>query len=142
MPWQTEFTLGRRGKGCYLVTEEITRHLQKGLEQTKAHRCFVLVHHTSAALTINENYDPGARFLLSRDMNDALDHIVPEDLKWRHVDEGPDDSTSHVKTSLVGNSIQIPITDYRLNLGTWQGIYLTEFRHIPHSRRIVATILP
>lgn len=138
MPWQTEFTLGRRGKGCYLVTEEIQRHISKGLEQTKIGVLFLFIQHTSAALTINENYDPDVR----RDMNDALDHIVPENLKWRHVDEGPDDSTSHVKTSLVGNSIQIPITDYRLNLGTWQGIYLTEFRHIPHSRRIVATILP
>ncbi|KAI9060193.1 hypothetical protein FKP32DRAFT_1595588 [Trametes sanguinea] len=71
----------------------------------------------------------------------ALDKIVPENLDWMHTDEGPDDSASHTKTSLVGTSLCIPITDGRLNLGTWQGIYLTEFRHAPHSRRVVATIL-
>jgi len=71
----------------------------------------------------------------------ALDNIVPENLNWQHTDEGPDDSVSHTKTSLVGTSISIPITGGRLNLGTWQGIYLTEFRHMPHSRKLVATIL-
>ncbi|KAJ3514373.1 hypothetical protein NLJ89_g2412 [Agrocybe chaxingu] len=93
--------------------------------------------HTSAGLTVNENYDKDVR----RDMDMALDTIVPESLNWRHTDEGPDDSVSHTKASLVGSSVMIPITDGRLNLGTWQGIYLTEFRHMPHSRRIVATVL-
>jgi len=137
MPWQTEFTLGRRSKGCHLVTQEVQQHIQRGLEQTKIGMLFLFIQHTSAALTINENYDPDVR----KDMNDALDHLVPESLKWRHTDEGPDDSTSHTKTSLIGPTISIPITDHRLNLGTWQGIYLTEFRHAPHSRRVVATIL-
>lgn len=98
---------------------------------------FLFIQHTSAALTINENYDPDVR----KDMDMALDKIVPEDLNWLHTDEGPDDSVSHTKASLLGSTVSVPITNGRLNLGTWQGIYLTEFRHIPHSRTIVATII-
>ncbi|KAI0068334.1 hypothetical protein BV25DRAFT_564436 [Artomyces pyxidatus] len=137
MGWQKTFTLAKRAKGCHLVTEEIQAQLQPGLRDVKVGMCFLFLQHTSAALTINENYDPDVR----RDMDMALDNIVPESLNWRHTDEGPDDSVSHTKTSLVGTSISIPITDGRLNLGTWQGLYLTEFRHMPHSRRVVATIL-
>ncbi|SCZ98989.1 BZ3500_MvSof-1268-A1-R1_Chr3-1g05751 [Microbotryum saponariae] len=74
-------------------------------------------------------------------MDMCLDKIVPESLPWDHVDEGPDDSVSHSKSSLIGASVQIPIMNGRLALGTWQGIYLLEFRKLPHSRRIVATIL-
>lgn len=75
-------------------------------------------------------------------MDMALDKIVPEDQAWLHTDEGPDDSVSHTKSSLIGTSISIPITNGRLALGTWQGIYLTEFRHMSHRRTLVATILP
>ncbi|PPQ88669.1 hypothetical protein CVT25_010245 [Psilocybe cyanescens] len=120
MGWQNTFTLGKREKGCHLVTEEVLTHIRPGLEG-----------HTSAALTVNENYDS--------DMDMALDHLVPESLNWRHTDEGPEwifVRVSHTKASLIGSSITIPITDGRLNLGTWQ-----EFRHYPHSRRIVATVL-
>ena len=98
---------------------------------------FLFIQHTSAALTVNENYDPDVR----KDMDMALDTIVPENLNWIHTDEGPDDSVSHTKSSLVGSSISIPITNGELSLGTWQGIYLTEFRYAAHSRRIVATII-
>lgn len=98
---------------------------------------FLFIKHTSAALTVNENWDIDVR----RDMDMALDKIVPEDLEWKHTDEGPDDSASHTKASLVGSSISIPITGGRLSLGTWQGVYLTEFRHAPHARTVVATIL-
>ena len=72
----------------------------------------------------------------------ALDHVVPESLPWRHTDEGPDDSASHTKASIIGPSLTVPITNGRLNLGTWQGIYLCEFRRMKHSRRIVASVLP
>lgn len=75
-------------------------------------------------------------------MVQALDKVVPESLPWKHTDEGPDDSVSHTKASLIGPSITIPITDGRLNVGTWQGIYLCEFRKLAHKRKIVATILP
>ncbi|KAA1467932.1 hypothetical protein DENSPDRAFT_856978 [Dentipellis sp. KUC8613] len=129
MGWQKTFTLNKRAKGCHLVTEEVLSHIQPGLRDVQVGMLFL--QHTSAALTINENYDS--------DMDMALDNVVPESLNWRHTDEGPD--VSHTKTSLIGPTISIPITQGRLNLGTWQGIYLTEFRHLPHSRRLVATIL-
>ncbi|PAV22366.1 hypothetical protein PNOK_0232300 [Pyrrhoderma noxium] len=138
MPWQKEFTLSRRGKGCYLVTDEVNNHIKPGLSNVKIGILYLFVKHTSCAITVNENYDPDVR----KDMDMALDKIVPESLNWQHVDEGPDDSVSHTKSSIIGTSLQIPITDGRLNLGTWQGIYLTEFRHFPHSRQLVATILP
>ncbi|KZT72764.1 hypothetical protein DAEQUDRAFT_808750 [Daedalea quercina L-15889] len=137
MGWQKTFTLNRRPKGCHLVTEEVLAQIGPGLANVKIGMLYLFIQHTSAALTINENYDPDVR----RDMDMALDKIVPEHLNWVHTDEGPDDSVSHTKTSLVGTSICVPITDGRLNLGTWQGIYLTEFRHAPHQRRVVATIL-
>ncbi|KAI8460350.1 hypothetical protein BY996DRAFT_4607485 [Phakopsora pachyrhizi] len=120
------------------VTEEIIQHIKDGLKNCDVGVAHFFIQHTSAALSINENYDPDVR----KDMDMALDHIVPESLKWRHTDEGPDDSVSHTKTSLIGSSISIPITRGKLNLGIWQGIYLTEFRHAPHSRRVVCTIIP
>ncbi|KAH8102435.1 hypothetical protein BXZ70DRAFT_928564 [Cristinia sonorae] len=137
MGWQKTFTLGRRAKGCHLVTEEILNHIEPGLRNVQVGMLFLFIQHTSAALTINENYDPDVR----TDMNMALDKVVPESLNWLHTDEGPDDSVSHTKASLVGSTISMPITNGRLNLGTWQGIYLTEFRHLPHARRVVATII-
>ncbi|KAF8168008.1 hypothetical protein B0H34DRAFT_645622 [Crassisporium funariophilum] len=131
MGWQHTFTLAKRAKGCHLVTDEVVGHIRPGLEGVKAS----VIQHTSAALTVNENYD--------RDMDMALDNIVPESLDWQHTDEGPEcvTSFSHTKASLVGSSISIPVTDGKLNLGTWQGIYLTEFRHLAHTRRVVATIM-
>lgn len=137
MGWQKTFTLARRSKGCYLVTDEIVSQIQSGLKDVQVGMLFLFIQHTSAALTVNENYDGDVR----HDMDMALDSIVPESLPWRHTDEGPDDSVSHTKASLVGSSISIPISNGQLNLGTWQGIYLTEFRHMAHSRRVVATIL-
>ncbi|KAK0233142.1 hypothetical protein IW262DRAFT_1328944 [Armillaria fumosa] len=98
---------------------------------------FLFIKHTSCALTLNENWDKDVR----KDMDMALDHVVPESLNWLHTDEGPDDSVSHTKAALVGPTVSIPITNGQLNLGTWQGIYLTEFRHIPHTRQVVATVL-
>ncbi|KAH9984165.1 hypothetical protein BJV77DRAFT_1062259 [Russula vinacea] len=131
MAWQKTFTLAKRSKGCHLVTEEILSHIETGLSSVQIGMLFLFIQHTSAALTVNENYDRGTHGY-------GLDNIVPESLNWRHVDEGPSELVSHTKTSLVGTSISIPITGGRLNLGTY---YLTEFRHMPHSRRVVATIL-
>ncbi|KAI0321369.1 hypothetical protein OF83DRAFT_328986 [Amylostereum chailletii] len=137
MGWQKTFTLSKRSKGCHLVTEEVLSHIAPGLRDVQIGMLFLFIQHTSAALTINENFDRDVR----RDMDMALDNVVPESLNWLHTDEGPDDSVSHTKTSLIGPTISVPITNGRLNLGTWQGIYLAEFRHVPHSRRIVATIM-
>ncbi|KAG5734193.1 UPF0047 protein C4A8.02c [Termitomyces sp. T112] len=137
MGWQKTFNLLERAKGCHLVTKEILAEIGSGLEGVQAGMLFLFIKHTSAALTVNENYDRDVR----TDMDMALDVIVPESLDWRHTDEGSDDSVSHTKASLIGSSISIPITNGKLNLGTWQGIYLTEFRHRSHSRTIVATII-
>ncbi|KAL5518961.1 hypothetical protein ACEPAH_644 [Sanghuangporus vaninii] len=135
MPWQKDFTLSEHSKGCHLVTDEIISHIRPGLRDVKIGILYLFIQHTSAALAINENFDPDVR----KDMDMALDNIVPEALNWRHQAEGSD--ASHTKTALIGTSLQIPITDGRLNLGTWQGIYLTEFRELRHVRKVVATIL-
>lgn len=137
MVWQKTFSLSGRGKGCHLITDEVVTNIHEGLKNVEAGMLFLFVKHTSCALTVNENYDRDVR----RDMDMALDRIVPEDFPWLHTDEGPDDSVSHTKASLVGSSISLPITDGQLNLGTWQGIYLSEFRHLPHVRTVVATIV-
>ncbi|KAJ3935327.1 MAG: hypothetical protein NXY57DRAFT_511005 [Lentinula lateritia] len=137
MGWQRTFLLGRRSKGCHLITDEVSSQIEAGLKDVQVGMLFLFVKHTSCALTLNENWDPDVR----RDMDMALDCVVPESLDWLHTDEGPDDSVSHTKSSLVGSTISIPITNGSLNLGTWQGIYLTEFRHLAHTRTVVATIL-
>ncbi|GLB36240.1 putative uncharacterised protein family UPF0047 [Lyophyllum shimeji] len=137
MVWQKAFQLPKKPKGCHLVTEEVLAQIGPGLAGVQAGMLFLFIKHTSAALTVNENYDRD----VCRDMDMALDNIVPESLNWRHTAEGPDDSVSHTKASLIGSSISLPITNGKLNLGTWQGIYLTEFRHLPHNRTVVATIL-
>ncbi|KAH8919925.1 hypothetical protein BT69DRAFT_1284453, partial [Atractiella rhizophila] len=118
-------------------TKEVLNKIPE-VSKTKIGILHLFVQHTSCALSVNENYDPDVR----KDMTMALDKIVPESLAWQHTDEGPDDSVSHTKASLIGSSISIPITDGSLNLGTWQGIYLCEFRKDKHTRRIVATIIP
>ncbi|KAJ3868733.1 hypothetical protein EV359DRAFT_70395 [Lentinula novae-zelandiae] len=131
MGWQRTFLLGRRSKGCHLITDEVSSQIEAGLKDVQVGMLFLFVQHTSCALTLNENWDP--------DMDMALDCVVPESLDWLHTDEGPD--VSHTKSSLVGSTISIPITNGSLSLGTWQGIYLTEFRHLAHTRTVVATIL-
>ncbi|CAO1627277.1 unnamed protein product [Sympodiomycopsis kandeliae] len=138
MPWQTTFTLASRGKGCHLVTDEVNRQIAEGLKGTKVGILTLFIQHTSAGLSVNENFDSTVR----KDMDMAFDRIVPESLPWKHTDEGPDDSASHTKATLAGSSVTIPITNGQLNLGTWQGVYLCEFRAAKHTRRIVATIVP
>jgi secondary thiamine-phosphate synthase enzyme len=97
----------------------------------------VLIQHTSAGLTLNENADPSVRY----DFETFLNHLVPESHPlYSHVFEGADDMPAHLKASLIGNSVLIPVTSGRLNLGTWQGIYLCEFRNQGGSRRLVITI--
>ncbi|KAK0569113.1 hypothetical protein OC861_001253 [Tilletia horrida] len=137
MGWQKTFALASRSKGCHLIQQEVEREIREGIKDVKVGMLYLFIQHTSAALTLNENYDPDVR----KDMSDVLDSIVPENFAWRHTDEGPDDSASHTKASLIGPTVTIPITNGRLALGTWQGIYLTEFRKDKHTRKIVATVL-
>ena len=132
---QMEFSLSAKCRGCHLVTQEIQTHLPRPLP--KAGLLHLFVKHTSCALSINENADPDVR----SDMEKVLNHIVRENEPYYdHVLEGADDMPAHAKSSLFGVSLTIPITDGRLNLGTWQGIYLCEFRDYGGPRRIVATI--
>ena len=131
---QTTFTLSAKHRGCHLVTREILAQLPP-LPQTGLLNLFV--QHTSCALTINENADPDVR----SDMERIMNHLVKEnEAYYDHTLEGSDDMPAHAKCSLFGVSLTIPITDHRLNLGTWQGIYLCELRNYGGSRRIVATI--
>ena len=132
---QVEFALAAKHRGCHLVTREIIDRLPKPLP--KAGLLNLFVKHTSCALSINENADPDVR----SDMEKIMNHIVKEsEPYYDHVLEGADDMPAHAKSSLFGVSLSIPITDGRLNLGTWQGIYLCEFRNYSGPRRIVATI--
>ncbi|MCI5782875.1 MAG: secondary thiamine-phosphate synthase enzyme YjbQ [Bacteroidales bacterium] len=133
--YQTEFSLSAKRRGCHLITNDILRHLPQNLPQTGLLNLFV--KHTSCALSINENADPDVR----SDMDKILNHIVKENEPYyEHTLEGLDDMPAHAKCSLFGVCITIPITDGRLNLGTWQGIYLCEFRDYGGDRNIVATI--
>lgn len=131
---QIEFTLSAKKKGFHLITDEIIERLPK-LPQTGILNLFI--KHTSAALTINENADPSVRY----DFEQITNRLVPENQSYyTHIFEGSDDMPSHVKSSLYGVSISIPITNNKLNLGIWQGIYLCEFREYGGTRKIVATI--
>jgi len=131
---QHEFALTPKSRGCHLVSREIMTRLP---ELPKTGLLHLFIKHTSAALTINENADPDVRL----DMAAILDHVVPERQPYfEHTLEGPDDMPAHAKASLIGPHLTIPITDGQLNLGTWQGIYLCEFRNHGGARRIVATV--
>lgn len=135
MTQQTQLTLRPYGRGIHLVTGDIVRALpqlpRKGILN-------LLIKHTSAALALNENADPDVR----ADLNSIFNRMVPENAPYYlHTFEGPDDMPAHAKAVIVGPSITIPITDGRLNLGTWQGIYLCEFRNHGGARSIVATVI-
>lgn len=138
MPWtQKTFTLRSRPRGFHLVTGEIAAALPE-LTSIRTGLLHLFIQHTSASLTINENADPDVR----TDMEEHLRRLMPDNAPhYRHDAEGPDDMPAHLKASVVGCSVSIPITAGRLNLGTWQGIYLGEHREDARGRHIVATIL-
>ena len=132
---QTEFSLRGRRRGFHLITDEVERGVQP-LPQVGVLHLFI--KHSSAGLTINENADPDVQ----TDLNAIFDRLVRErESYYTHNCEGDDDMPAHAKSSIVGVSLTIPITGGRLNLGTWQGIYLCEFRNHAPSRKIVATII-
>ncbi|MEL6276967.1 MAG: secondary thiamine-phosphate synthase enzyme YjbQ [Bacteroidota bacterium] len=131
---QTEFILSPFPRGYHLITREVLAQ-SPPLPTTGLFHLFI--QHTSAAITINENADPDVR----TDFESIFNHLVPENLPFlTHTMEGPDDMPAHIKAALIGNSITIPITNGKLNLGTWQGIYLCEFRNRAGSRKLVASI--
>lgn len=121
-------------RGYHLITDEVLRGLP-ALPTTGL--LSVFIQHTSAGLCINENADPSVRV----DFETIFNRIVPENMAGlQHTLEGPDDMPAHIKAALVGSSLTIPITEGRLNLGTWQGIYLCEFRNHASSRHLIVTI--
>ena len=132
---QVEITLRPHARGFHLVTEEIVRQLPP-LPQTGLLNLFI--QHTSAALSINENCDPDVR----DDMEQIFNRLIRERESWyTHTLEGWDDMPAHAKSTMIGVSLSVPVTRGQLNLGTWQGIYLCEFRNHGGPRRIVATII-
>ena len=116
----------------------ITHHIENAIPLPETGVLHVFIQHTSAGLTINENADP----TVQDDLEASFNHIVRENEPfYQHTYEGPDDMPAHIKSSMVGSSVSLPITNGRLNLGTWQGIYLCEFRNNGGSRKLVLTVL-
>ncbi|WP_285820797.1 secondary thiamine-phosphate synthase enzyme YjbQ [Bacteroides acidifaciens] len=131
---QVEFELQSRRRGFHLITGEILRNLPP---LPKVGLLHLFIKHTSAGLSINENADPDVRI----DMESIFNHLIKErEPYYQHTLEGDDDMPAHAKSSIIGTSVTIPLTNGKLNLGTWQGIYLCEFRDYGSNRRIVATI--
>jgi secondary thiamine-phosphate synthase enzyme len=133
---QKEIKLKPLSRGFHLVTNEITEQLPE-MNNIKTGIANLLLKHTSASLTLNENFDPDVR----RDFESYFNHTVKENESYyRHTSEGGDDMPAHIKSSMLGTSLTLPITNGRFNLGTWQGIYLCEHRNHGDSRRIIITI--
>jgi secondary thiamine-phosphate synthase enzyme len=133
--FQHEFTLPAYPRGFHLITRAVENAFQE-IRQIRVGQLQVFIKHTSASLSINENADPTVRL----DFESHFNKMVPENAPYyRHDAEGPDDMPAHIKASLLGSSVTIPITDGRLNLGTWQGIYLCEHRDHGGNRELVLT---
>ena len=133
---QKEISLNPRQRGFHLITDEMLKHLPEVLE-IEVGTMQVFIKHTSASLTINEDADPTVR----DDFESHFNQMVPENAPYyQHTFEGPDDMPAHLKSSILGSSVSIPITDGKLNLGIWQGIYLCEHRNRGGSRKLVVTI--
>ena len=134
MVTQYEITLPPHPRGFHLITDKLVYELGELPQQGILH---LFIKHTSAGLCINENADPSVRV----DFENIFNRLVPENQPYyTHTMEGSDDMPAHIKAALVGSSVSIPISHGQLNLGTWQGIYLCEFRNRGGRRKLVATI--
>jgi len=132
---QKEFNLTAKKRGFHLITEEVLANLT--ITNINCGLLHLFIKHSSASLTINENADPTVR----TDMEAHFNHFVPEDCHYyQHTYEGNDDMPAHIKASILGTSLSIPITNGQLNIGIWQGIYLGEHRNYGGERTLVATI--
>ncbi len=137
MAHQTEIQLPKFNRGIHLITHLIESELKK-MQIGENGILHLFVKHTSAGITLNENADPSVR----TDLNTFLNTIAPENQHiYTHTDEGADDMPAHIKTALIGNSVTLPITCGKLNLGTWQGIYFCEFRNHAQARRLILTLI-
>ncbi|HMS72891.1 MAG TPA: secondary thiamine-phosphate synthase enzyme YjbQ [Baekduia sp.] len=132
---QREITLAPQRRGVHLVTREVVEALPE-IADLEVGLLHVQILHTSASLTINENASPDVR----RDFETWFNVAIPEDFAWTHTLEGTDDMPAHVKASLMGPSLTVPVGEGRLRLGTWQGIYLCEHRDAGGPRRLVLTL--
>ena len=134
---QKEITLSPKRRGFHLVTREIVEQV-KELSEYSVGIAHIFICHTSASLTINENVSPEVR----EDFESHFNELVPEEAPYyEHTLEGPDDMPAHIKASILGSSVTVPVKDGRLNLGTWQGIYLCEHRNQGGSRKLIVTII-
>ena len=133
---QKEISLNPRPRGFHLITNEILQNIQE-IGDISIGTMEIFIKHTSASLTINEDADPTVR----DDFESHFNQSVPENAPYyKHTIEGPDDMPAHLKSSILGSSVTIPITNGTLNLGTWQGIYLCEHRNHGSSRSVVLTL--
>ena len=137
MNWfQKSINITSTKRGFEIITDQILTQVPE-IKKIKIGTIHLFIKHTSASISINENCDPTVR----KDLENYFNRIVPENMNdYEHIYEGLDDMPAHIKSTIIGNSITIPITDGKLNLGTWQGIYLCEHRNIPNNRKILATI--
>ncbi|KAL8487159.1 hypothetical protein ACS0TY_023724 [Phlomoides rotata] len=135
---QKTVTIPAQRRGCHLITSRILKEIGQDLSGFKCGLAHFFLQHTSASLTVNENYDSDVR----DDTETFLNKVVPEgrSAPWKHTMEGPDDMPAHIKSSMFGCSLTIPITDGKLNMGTWQGIWLCEHRDAATPRRVVITL--
>jgi secondary thiamine-phosphate synthase enzyme len=129
------FAIDTNGKGTYELTDKVGELVRRSKIATGT--ATVFVRHTSCSLVIMENAAPAAR----RDLEKFFERLVPEDADYEHDDEGPDDSTSHIRMALTRTSEVIPVANGKLQLGTWQGIFLFEHRRAPHHRKVAVTII-
>ena len=136
MWYQKEIVIKDKCRGFHLITDEIVKNF-KEINKTTIGLLHLFIKHTSASLTINENCDEDVR----NDFENHFNKMVPEGSQYySHVEEGPDDMPAHIKSSILGNTLIIPIKNGSLNLGTWQGIYLCEHRNDCDTRKIVLTL--
>ena len=134
---QKEITLSPKRRGFHLVTREIVEQV-KELSEYSVGIAHIFICHTSASVTINENVSPEVR----EDFESHFNELVPEEAPYyEHTLEGPDDMPAHIKASILGSSVTVPVKDGRLNLGTWQGIYLCEHRNHGGPRKFIVTII-
>ena len=134
--FQKEISLKPRKRGFHLITDEIIQGLPE-FKEVNAGFANIFIKHTSASLSINENADPSVR----HDMEKFFNAVVPDELDfYKHTQEGTDDMTSHIKVTIIGSSLNIPVTDGKFNLGVWQGIYLCEHRNNGGERQVVITL--
>jgi secondary thiamine-phosphate synthase enzyme len=132
---QSKFEITTTGRGIFNITDEVAKLVEQGSVQTGL--CHIFLHHTSASLILCENFDPQVQ----ADLEAFMLRLVPDgDPLFQHIEEGPDDMPSHVRSVLTQNFIVVPVTDHKLDLGKWQGIYLYEHRIRSHLRKFTVTL--